>query len=322
MGEGAPRWGWVWPSVHPSLLLVAGLAVVAGRGRDLAVIFASVLAHELAHLVVGGLFGLRPQRITLYPFGGVAELSGLEGASPPARLVTLAAGPLASLLLVLVGGLLGAWAGGEPPAALWLESLERANLGLLAANLLPVGPLDGGRMVEVVVERWVGVGVARRWLMRAGVAAGGVLVLAGLAGVGTGRPWGGLVLLGSFLAVAARREDERTPYAVLRWCLRGPRAVSPGLARLLAAPAGARVRDVANWLGPGPYRLVAVVAPKGQVLGFLGEGEIVEALARGAGEARLDRLVGSRPPPRGGKDRGGEALAGGGEGVAGQGRHD
>lgn len=312
MGEGGPRWGWAWPSIHPSLLLVAGMAVAAGRGRDLAVIFASVLAHELAHLLVACLFGLRPLRIALYPFGGVAELSDLEWAPPLARLATLAAGPLASLVLYLTGGLLEVWMGGER-VSLWLESLRRANLGLAVANLLPVGPLDGGRMLEVALERWAGIGVARRWLMRSGAAAGLAMVLAGLAGMGTGRPWGSLALFGAFLVLAARREGERIPYAVLRWCLRGPRPVPPGRAQVFAAPGETRVRDVAVRLGPGPYRLVAVLAPKGRLVAILGEGEIVQALVRGAGEARLDWLVGGGSA--GGEDeRTSEAPQGGGEG--------
>ena len=309
MRVGEPRWGWVRPSIHPSLLLVAVMALAAGRGRDLVVILASVLAHELAHVVVAHLFGLRPVRIALYPFGGVAELADLEGAPPLARLATLAAGPLASLLLYLAGEPLGAWAGTGQTS--WIESLKRANLGLAVANLLPVAPLDGGRMLEVALERRAGIGRARRRLLRAGTAAGVALVLAGLIGLGTGQPWGSLALFGAFLALAAQREDSQVPYAVLRWCLRGPRPVPAGPARLLAAPEGLRVRDVAGWLGPGPYRLVAVVAPKGRLVAVLGEGEIMQALARGAGEARLDQLVGGEPPGAGNQGPGGTAEGGG-----------
>ncbi|HEY8531733.1 MAG TPA: site-2 protease family protein [Limnochorda sp.] len=296
----ATRWSGIRPSIHPSLLLMAVLAVAAGRGRDLAVILASVLAHELAHVVAALFFGLRPLRVALYPFGGVAELAEFEEAAPRARLITLAAGPVASFLLYLGGDALGTWtgSGGAP----WLESLKRVNLGLALANLLPVAPLDGGRMLEIALERRAGIGRARRWLLRAGGAAGLVLVLAGLVGLASGRPWGSLVLFGAFLVLAAHREGRHVPYAVLRWCLRGPRPAPVGPARVLAAPETLRVRDVASWLGPGPYRLVAVVAPKGRVVALLGEGEIMQAVATGAGEARVRDLLNERPAGSGSRE--------------------
>src|SRR5690606_763585 len=166
----------------------AGLAVVSGRAGEVVVLFGSVLAHELGHSLVGRLFGLRLQRITLYPFGGVAELAGLERASPRARLATLVAGPLVSLLLFLAGGWLAGQAGPESPWGRWGGSLHEANRGLLVANLLPVGPLDGGRMVEVALERRAGAGVARRRLVGAGVVGGG---WGGGVGVGGGGGWAG-----------------------------------------------------------------------------------------------------------------------------------
>ncbi|WP_304171334.1 M50 family metallopeptidase [Limnochorda pilosa] len=315
MGAGGARarWGWRWPVIHPSLVLVAGLAVVSGRAGEVVVLFGSVLAHELGHSLVGRLFGLRLQRITLYPFGGVAELAGLERASPRARLATLVAGPLVSLLLFLAGGWLAGQAGPESPWGRWGGSLHEANRGLLVANLLPVGPLDGGRMVEVALERRVGVGVARRWLMGAGVGTGVGLGLVGLGGLATGRAWGSLLLLGAFLAVAARREARTIPFAVLRWALGGPRPLTLGPARLLAAPRGARVWEVAGRLGPGPYRLVVVVGPRGRVAGFLGEGTLMDALAGGRGEARLEELLEGQPCPHPEEDQAGAAGRDGAE---------
>src|SRR5690606_22040675 len=108
--------------------------------------------------------------------------------------------------LFLAGGWLAGQAGPESPWGRWGGSLHEANRGLLVANLLPVGPLDGGRMVEVALERRVGVGVARRWLMGAGVGAGVGLGLGGrggggrgvggAGGPGHGRGWGGPLLAG------------------------------------------------------------------------------------------------------------------------------
>ncbi|BAS28611.1 site-2 protease family protein [Limnochorda pilosa] len=300
MAERMPGAAWPRPTLHPAFILLALVAWLADRGLEFVLVFGSVLLHELAHVGVAVRCGLRPSRVTLYPFGGVAHIPGLEEAAAPARVLVLAAGPAANLLAAL-GSLAWASALGGTPVPAWVDTLARANLGILVVNLLPLGPLDGGRMAEMVLERWVGTGRARRLLLTAGAVAGAGLAVVGAAGLATGRPWGSLVLFGPFLAVASHRERAGTLLAVLRRSLKGPRRPAVGPARLVAAPVEARARDVAQSLGPGPYRVVAVVEAGGRVRGLLGEGEITAALARGGGESTLGELLAAGQAGAGGR---------------------
>src|SRR5690606_7524791 len=127
------------------------------------------------------------------------------------------------------------------------------------------------------------------WLMGAGVGTGVGLGLVGLGGLATGRAWGSLLLLGAFLAVAARREARTIPFAVLRWALGGPRPHTLGPARLLAAPRGARVGGVAGGWGGGGGGLGV------GGLGGAGHGQ-------GWGEPPLAGRLPGRGRPAGGKD--------------------
>ncbi len=114
--------------------------------------FASVLAHELAHSLVSKRLGFPVPRITLFIFGGMAQL-GREPNRPRDEFFIASAGPLLNLLLAL-GFTSLAWAGpgivGVPLAAFgkWLGLV---NLGLGLFNLLPGFPLDGGRILRSIV---------------------------------------------------------------------------------------------------------------------------------------------------------------------------
>lgn len=114
--------------------------------------FASVVAHELGHSLVSARFGVPVPRITLFIFGGLAQLSR-EPERPRDEFLIAAAGPLVSFALTLVFGTL-AWIGpdvvGVPLAAFgrWLGTI---NLGLALFNLLPGFPLDGGRILRAIV---------------------------------------------------------------------------------------------------------------------------------------------------------------------------
>lgn len=118
--------------------------------------FASVIAHEMAHSLVGKSNGIPVQSITLFIFGGVARITR-EAHSPGAELKMALAGPACSLVL---GGLFGLlWLLTQshlaPVAmmALWLASVN----GLLALfNLIPGFPLDGGRVFRSLLWRYSG----------------------------------------------------------------------------------------------------------------------------------------------------------------------
>ncbi len=118
--------------------------------------FASVLAHELAHSLVGRANGIPIRSITLFIFGGVAHMSR-EATHPGAEFKMAAAGPACSLaigglfflLQILIRGI------SEPVAAMayWLAQV---NVVLAAFNLIPGFPLDGGRVFRSILWRFTG----------------------------------------------------------------------------------------------------------------------------------------------------------------------
>ena len=146
--------------------------------------FASVLAHELAHSLVGRANGVPVKSITLFIFGGVAQMTR-EATKASAELKMAAAGPACSLAIGVLFGLIW-WLikDATPAIAIMAEWLAEVN-GLLAAfNLIPGFPLDGGRVFRSIL--WRSTGNYRRStriaaLMGRGVAyafiAGGILII-------------------------------------------------------------------------------------------------------------------------------------------------
>ena len=125
-----------------------------------ALFFASVLAHELAHLLVARAYGTPANDITLFFFGGTPH-SGQEPRLPHEEVLIALAGPGVSLALATlfyelwrlglgIGGPIHALAG-------WLAWL---NLMVFLVNLIPAFPLDGGRIFRAVL--WDGTGDMRR----------------------------------------------------------------------------------------------------------------------------------------------------------------
>jgi len=176
------------------------------------VFFFSLLAHEVSHAVVARHNGVGVKSITLWLFGGVAQLEG-EATSPGAEFRIAAVGPGTSLALAgafAVGEVLAHGAGNHGLVAQVLTWLWQINVLLAAFNLIPAAPLDGGRILRSGLWRaWHDPTRATIAAARAGRFFGVVLIAVGLVEFG----YGGTVglwpaLLGWFLYAAAKAEER------------------------------------------------------------------------------------------------------------------
>lgn len=121
------------------------------------VFFASLVAHEMSHALVARSRGIAVRSITLFVFGGVAQITK-DPETPGDEFKVAAVGPLASLVLggLLLGLGFAASVAGVPVAAGIFGLTGSLNLVLAVFNLLPGFPLDGGRLLRAAVWRVTG----------------------------------------------------------------------------------------------------------------------------------------------------------------------
>ena len=196
-------------SVYPDLIPGQTAATYWSMGIASAVgILFSIVFHEMSHSLVARRFGMPITGITLFIFGGVAEMED-EPTSARGEFLMAIAGPIASAVLAGALFLVGAFlsrAGEITPAATLFGYLALMNFVLALFNLVPGFPLDGGRVLRAALWSWSGDIVwATRIAAGAGNAFGLTLLLWGIWGVVTGDVIGGLwrFLIGSFLRNAA-----------------------------------------------------------------------------------------------------------------------
>jgi Zn-dependent protease/CBS domain-containing protein len=171
-------------------------------------LFGSVAFHELAHSYVAQKYRLTIESITLFIFGGVAQLKG-EPPHPRAEFWIAIAGPLSSFILSAFFFILTmATAGG---AKALFGYLAQINLILGVFNLIPGFPMDGGRVLRSAIwgkKKDYFYATQKASSIGRGIAL--FLIFFGLFSIFTGGPGGlWLILVGWFLYSAAQASYQQ-----------------------------------------------------------------------------------------------------------------
>jgi Zn-dependent protease len=142
LGEYFPEASTVPPYLYWVMGLVAALSF-----------FGCILLHELGHAIVARARGMPIRGITLFLFGGVAEI-GDEPPSAATEFLMAIAGPAVSVALAVVFWVLadvGYRHNWPPPVMIVLGYLGAINVMVIVFNLVPAFPLDGGRVLRSIL---------------------------------------------------------------------------------------------------------------------------------------------------------------------------
>jgi Zn-dependent protease/CBS domain-containing protein len=192
---------------HGAIGATQGLLLVA-------IIFGSVILHEMGHASVAARYGVPVRGIMLLPIGGITLMDPqdhMDSVKNPARETWIAiAGPLVNLLLAAFSGLIFlTW---TPRVDLWSQpwvtttALARSffwtNVFLFAFNLLPAFPSDGGRVLRAWLVRKMDYQQATRRAVTVGNIFSATFMLLGAIF----SPW--LMVVGLFMFFAAQMEER------------------------------------------------------------------------------------------------------------------
>ncbi len=270
-----------------NLLFILLLVIYAyqGYGREIMIIFTSLLIHEIAHTIVALTMGIKVEEVELLPFGGQARIEDFTGLEPAKEIYMALAGPVISLSLAALFYFLEQ---NRANQAINFFITVNATLGFF--NLLPALPLDGGRILRGILAPLLGYRKATRtaaWLGQglalAIIAYGAYLTYRNLIGAN-------YIIIGVILFWAARREGKLLLYSFMRFLVNkkgelAKKAFLPCM-QVVGQP-DVLVKDILNTSRPGIYLMVMVVNARDQLMGIKTEAELIECLLEKGPRATL-----------------------------------
>jgi Zn-dependent protease/predicted transcriptional regulator len=265
-----------FPALHPGLATstywIMGITGSFG-------LFGSVVLHELGHALVARRFGLSIRGITLFFFGGIAEMDS-EPPNALAEFMVAIAGPAVSFVIGVGCAFINFFAlSGSDFSAVGgvVGYLAFINIVLVAFNMMPAFPLDGGRILRSVLWAWKN---DLRWATsvtsRIGSGFGILLIALGVFQIiGQNNLVGGIwtLLIGVFIRNAARTSYRQL---LLRRSLEGEPVARFMQTEVVAVPRSISVSDlVENFVYKYHYKLFPVV-DEGRLVGCISTQQIKE----------------------------------------------
>lgn len=271
-------------SFHPLFVIIMLTSVLTGHFKELIVLFGIVFIHELGHAAAAKWMGVTVLSIQLLPFGGVAVMEDNGMLTAKKEIGIAFAGPLQNVILAAMAWLmhlLGMWDG--PSLAYFIE----ANFLIVTFNLLPVLPLDGGKISQSVCSLFLPFHSTLLWASRISVFFSGLLLLYSLYPLLHGQGIQlNLLMIGIFLMYSNLVDHGHIPFRFLRFLigrqkLFAQRIPSGRKAQPIVADAAKPLDTILRLLKRDKYHFVYVMNAKGELMEIVPEQKIIASYLSG-----------------------------------------
>lgn len=254
------------------------LSVWTGHFIEIMTLFILVIIHELGHVTAAWSYGWRIRSIELLPFGGVATMDEWGNTSIKEEIVVALAGPFHHIGMILISYCFYSWGLWD---LTWTQYFIQGNLIIAAFNLLPIYPLDGGRVLQALVSLWMPYRMCIFYTLSWSVVWSVILMITSFLwpGVWVYPP---LFIVAIFLLISNLLSLKNQAYQYLRFLLHRLDRGAPSSYPIYqtAVLADDSLSDVIKKWYRGRYHVLQVRDQQGKILGTLTEEMVLQAYFR------------------------------------------
>jgi stage IV sporulation protein FB len=267
-------------SLHPLFVLIMLFSVLTGQFLELITLFTIVLIHELGHVCAALVMGVTVKSVQLLPFGGVAVIED-HGRLTAGREIGIAlAGPLQNGIMIMIAWGLGFLGLGNEA---FLTYFIQANAIIALFNLLPILPLDGGKVLRAATSLMLPYYFTLLWSGRLSIAASILVVGYALLPLGAG---GGLrlniLMIGAFLLYSNITDQRNMPYLFVAFLMNREAVyerhlLTGAVASPIVARAAKPLDDILRLFKRNQYHFVYVLNGEGNVVAVVPEQRLISS---------------------------------------------
>jgi stage IV sporulation protein FB len=205
-------------SLHPLFVLVMLTSVLTGHFIEIMTLFTLVFIHELGHATAASLLGARVLSIQMLPFGGVAVIEDQGKLNVWKEIVIALAGPLQNGIMIIILLWFRNVSGAEHD---YINYIIQGNTVIALFNLLPILPLDGGKILQALISLSLSYHRTLVWTFRASIVTSLLFCMYGISPLlrQNGSVHLNMLAIGIFLLYSNIVDYRNIPYRFIRFLL-------------------------------------------------------------------------------------------------------
>lgn len=261
------------------------LSVITGHFLELISLFVIVFIHELGHVTAARFFGISVLSIQMLPFGGVAVMEDSAHLSAGKEIIIALAGPLQNLILIACAFFYQFIGFGDGP---FLNYFIECNIIIGLFNLLPILPLDGGKVSQSLLSLLAPYHATLLWSIRISLVFSifviGYATIPFLIGHHTIQF--NLLLIGVFLLYSNYYDYRNLPYRFIRFLIHRENRYSKqwkygSVAVPIVSHPEKPLEYILRLFRKEKYHFIYVANEQGDIVAVLPEQKVITAFLRG-----------------------------------------
>lgn len=259
--------------VNPLIFLLIFYSWVIDKTQELFILYFIITVHELSHILSARFFSIKTEKILITPIGIAAKIDTSHVKSVLHQIIISGAGPMSNLIMGLVGVLVNSY---------FLDNSNNmsffilANFSLALLNLLPVLPLDGGRIFKYILLSNLGIGTTIKifsvmtWMISISMIALGIIQLFNYSYNLS------LLFIGGFLYIIMYREKREMQFLLMKEIV-SKKEKANGIEYLIKFE-GRKAIEVIKDFYINKYNVIGVIDGDMNLMGQITEIELINCL--------------------------------------------
>ncbi len=258
--------------IHPTTWLVIAITVLTAHFQEMLMLLTIIIVHELGHAVGAAYFKWRIKSITILPFGGMVETEEYGNRTLREDLIVTILGPLQHLWLFLIAFLLYSIGIMEQST---FSTFVYVNGAVCLFNLLPIWPLDGGKLLFLLLSLRYSFLHSHRLILQSSFITGSLFMLCWLLFA----PFSlNVVIIFAFILFSVTMEWKQRHYVFMRFLLERHYGKNLEVLKLkpITVDENESIQTILQLFHRG-YKHPVIVTKNGKERGSLDENEVLHA---------------------------------------------
>lgn len=275
-------------------LFVPIIAYFLGCLTDYAIFFVSICFHEIGHIIFAKFMGFGIESLKIYPFGFAANLRQPINTKTWEYITVLAIGPVTNLFVAIIFYYIRLV---YAPNLYIISFISTANLIIALLNLLPLIPLDGGKILDIILSKKIGCSRSFFVMRKSSIVFSFILIIIGIFGVFAQTYAASGIVVGALMLIKAYKDIERGGFMNLKDLLfRKQRILKKGVyeVRELVAVKSTTMSKLLGQLNHDRYHFINIIDENLNVLSKISEAEILDMIIENGLDSSVENILKSQ----------------------------